>query len=68
MMFRMNGNSDCAASAFAEASFSCANKVNTVNLGAIIVASIIISLRRLCRVVNLRANVAEMNMAVRTAA
>ena len=67
MMFRMNGNNAYAASAAcAEASFSCADKMNTVIMGAIM-ASIIIC-RRLCQVVKVRENGAEMNMAVRTAA
>jgi len=72
MMFCMNGNSACVASACAEASFSCADKVNTVIMGAIM-ASIIIcraSLRRLCHILaaKVRESAVQMNMAVRTAA
>ena len=73
MMFRMNSNNACAASAAcAEASFSCADKMNTVIMGAIM-ASIIIcraSLRRLCDLLaaKVRESVVNMNTAVRTAA
>ena len=73
MMFRMNSNNACAASAAcAEASFSCADKMNAVIMGAIM-ASIIIcraSLRRLCRILAAKVSVCAVqeNTAVRTAA
>ena len=72
-MFRMNSNNACAASAAcAEASFSCADKMNTVIMGAIM-ASIIIcraSLRRLSGLLaaKVRENEVNRNTAVRTAA
>ena len=77
MMFRMNSNNACAASAYAEASFSCADMLNTVIMGAIIVASIIICCASVIRlsvllavlvILAVREAVKEQNNEMRTAA
>lgn len=71
MMFRMNSNNACAASACAEASFFCADMLNTVITGAIIMASIIISCVgaiRLSVLLAVREIAEKMNTEMRTAA